>query len=82
MKTPIETIYANHGKNLLKIIYSMHPNDVYDFLADNDADPWMSSGLTHDYLIDCLVIFCAENAQNADLLMQWFDDCNSPIPEN
>lgn len=82
MKTPIKTIYANHGKTLLKIIYSMHPMDIYDFLADNDADPWMPTALTHDYLIDCLVMFCAENVENSYLLMEWFENCNNAILEN
>lgn len=27
-------------KHLYKIISTMHSDDIYDFLADNGADPW------------------------------------------
>jgi len=82
MKTPIQTLYDNRSKKLLNIIFTMHPNDIYDFLADNGADPWKPTALSHDYLIDCLVIFCAESTENAYLLLEWFENCKNPIPEN
>lgn len=67
----------DHPKSTIQIVISMHPNDIYDFLADNGADPWKPEILSHDYLIQKLFEFINENAENHDLLIKWFEYANA-----
>ena len=58
-------------KYLYKIICTMHPNDMYDFLADNGADPWKQEPLTREFLIDKMWEFVETSPDNAGLLEEW-----------
>jgi hypothetical protein len=49
----------------------MHPNDMYDFLADNGADPWKQEPLTREFLIDKMWEFVETSPDNAGLLEEW-----------
>ena len=56
-------------KEAYKIISITHPMDLYDFLADNNAEPYTEPLLTHDKLINLTFNFVLDNG--SDIFFEW-----------
>jgi hypothetical protein len=60
-------------KEAYKMICITHPYDLYDFMADNYAEPDLPlSMLTHNDLIELCMDYVFKNG--AELFMQYFED--------
>ena len=62
--------WINEGsKEVYKLICITHPMDLYDFLADNNAEPYTEPLLSHDRLINLTFNFVLDNG--SDLFFEW-----------
>lgn len=62
--------WINEGtKEIYKIICITHPMDLYDFLADNNAEPHTGEILSKDKLINLAFTFILDNG--SDLFFEW-----------
>ena len=52
-------------KEVYKLICITHPIDLYDFLADNNAEPYTEPLLTHDKLINLTFDYALENGTDS-----------------